>query len=174
MLFGSSQEGTSKNKRKEKPGCFFFRKKEFSSFVRSRNGTYYALFLGCFDLKSLLDIFYCVSFVVVEILASNSFHNNCNKFFIHHCQGWEEGSLMSETVWFLFSNWILILLSWVFFAFCPKFCWDSYLEFQREIISEIFSEISCTPRLYPLSWFVKFCPTFCNFIISAYYAETFR
>jgi len=36
---------------------FCFRK---TSFVHSRSGTYYALFFGCFGLKSLPDVRHCV------------------------------------------------------------------------------------------------------------------
>ena len=57
-----------------------------------------------------------------------------NKFFIHHCQDWKEGSFVFETVWFF---------SWAnthpfdpkFVAFCPKFSGDSYMEFQEKTIS---------------------------------------
>ena len=52
------RETRLKTKHTKISGHFFFRKKKFSSFVRSQNGTHYALFLGCFDLKLLPDIPY--------------------------------------------------------------------------------------------------------------------
>jgi len=56
MSLVSSQGGTSKKKTKKKiygrkVRKFCFWKNKFSSFVYSQSGTYYALFLGCFDLK---------------------------------------------------------------------------------------------------------------------------
>jgi len=69
-----------------------------------------------------------------EIFTRRSSNETVNKFFIHHWQGWEEGSFGCETVWFL---------SWVnthsfdlkFVAFCSKFNGDSYVQFQEKTIS---------------------------------------
>jgi len=83
--------------REEKPEHFFFLK---TSFFHSRSGSYYALFLGYFGLKILPDIHHCVYWVLAEIWAPDSSHEIFNNFFIHHCQGWKEGSFVCETVWF--------------------------------------------------------------------------
>jgi len=55
------------------------------------------------------------TFIIVSIefwltWAPHSFHRIFNKFFIHHCQDWKEGSFMCETVLF-FPRWILIHLT---------------------------------------------------------------
>ena len=118
----------------EKPGCFCFRK---ISFVHSRPGTYYALLLGNFGLKFLLDVRHCVYWILAEIWAPDSSHETIKKNFIHQCQSLEEGSCVCETVWFLL---------WVnthpcdlkFVAFCPKCIRDSYVEFQEKTISREF------------------------------------
>jgi len=115
--------------RKSRTFCFWK-----TSFVHSRSGTYYALLLGYFGLKFLPDVRHCVCWVLAEIWAPDSAHKIGNIFFIHHCQGWKEGSFVCETVWFF---------SWVnthpfdlkFIAFCPKFSGDSYVEFQAKTIS---------------------------------------
>ena len=68
------------------------------------------------------------------IWALDCSHKNGNNFFIHHCQDWEEGSFVYETVWFF---------SWVnthpfdlkFVEFCPKLYADSYVDFQENTIS---------------------------------------
>ena len=69
-----------------------------------------------------------------QIWAPASSHRIGNKFFIHHCRGRKEGSLVYETISFF---------SWVnthpfdlkFVAFCPKFSGHSYVEFQEKTIS---------------------------------------
>jgi len=73
------KENTEKDIRK-KIRTFCFRKNKFSIIVCSRSGTYYAIFVGCLDLKFLPNIPYCVYWVVAEIWASNSFHKICNDF----------------------------------------------------------------------------------------------
>jgi len=137
----------------------FFRK---TSFVHSRSGTYYALLLEYFGLKILSDVCHCVYWVLAEIWALDSSHKIVNKFFIHHCQGWKEGSFVCETVWFF---------SWVnthpfelkFFAFSPKFSGDSYVEFQeKNYFWRIFQKFCPLPRLSSTktceisSYFLKF------------------
>ena len=107
---------------------FLFRK---TSFVHSRSRTYYALLLGYFGLKFVRDVRHCVYWVLAEIWAPDSSNGTYNKYFIHHCQCWEEGLFVCETIWFF---------SWVnthpfdlkFVAFCPKFSGDSYVEFQEK------------------------------------------
>jgi len=124
-----------------------------TSFVHSRSGSYYALLPGYSGLKFLPDVRHCVYWVLAEIWAPDSSHKMCNKFFIHHCQGWKEGSFVCETVWFF---------SWVnthpfdlkLFAFCPKFSGDSYVEFQEKTIpGEFFRYFGQTKAiLYQNSW----------------------
>ena len=105
-----------------------------TSFVHSRSGTYYALLLGCFGLKFLLDVHHCVCGVWAEIWALDSSHNIGHKFFIQHCQDWKEGSFVFETVW-CFSLVNTHPFDLKFVAFCPKFSRDSYVEFQEKTIS---------------------------------------
>jgi len=117
--------------RGRKARTFCFRK---TSFVHSQSGTYYTLFLGYFGLKFLPDVFHCVCCVFAETWARDSSHKIGNKLFIHHCQGWKEGSFVCETLW---------IFSWVnshlfdpkFVTFCSKFNGDSYVEFQVKTIS---------------------------------------
>jgi len=95
---------TNRRYREEKLGRFFFRK---TCFIRSQSGTYYALLPGYFGLKFLLDIRHCVYWVLGEIWASNRSHKICSIFFVHHCQGWKEGSFVCELLDF-FRRWTLI------------------------------------------------------------------
>jgi len=128
--------------RKARTFCF-----QKTSFFHSRSGTYFALPLGCFELKFLPGFHLCVYWILAEIWALDSSHKIDNKFFIHHCQGWKEGSFVCETVWFF---------SWVnthpfdlkFVAFCPKFSGDSYVELQEKIISGEFFRNFLTNPLY--------------------------
>jgi len=107
---------------------FCFRK---TSFVHPRSETYYALVLGYFGLKYLPDVLHCVYWVLAGIWAPDSSHRIGNKFFIHHCQDWKEGSFVWETVWFWsWANTHSVDLKFV--AFCPKFSGDSYVEFQEK------------------------------------------
>ena len=109
----------------EKARRFFFRK---TSFVHYRSGTYYALLLGCFGLKSLPEVRHCVYWVLAEISATDSSHKILNKLIIDHYQGCKEGSFVRETVWFF---------SWVnthpfdlkIVACCSKFSGVSYVKF---------------------------------------------
>jgi len=57
--------------RRRKVRTFFVRK---TSFVQSWCGTYYALFHGCFGLKSLPHVHHCVYWVLAEIWAPYSSH----------------------------------------------------------------------------------------------------
>ena len=129
---------------------FCFRK---TSFVDSRFRTYYALHLGCFGLKFLPDVRHCVFWVLAEIWGPDSSHKIGNKFFIDHCQGWKEGSFVCETVWFFsWANTHSFDLKFV--AFCPKFSGDSYVEFQKKLISwEFFGNVVQTKAiLYQNMW----------------------
>ena len=78
----------------------------------------------------------------------------CNKFFIHHCQGWKEGSFVCETV--LFFSWVNThSFDLKFVAFCPKFSGDSYMEFQEKTILGEFFWNFAQPKaiiLYKNSW----------------------
>ena len=68
---------------------------------------------------------------MAEVWGPVSSHKIDNKFFIDHCQIWNETSFLCETVWFF---------SWAnthpfdlkFVAFCPKFSGDSYVKFQEK------------------------------------------
>ena len=85
----------------EKPRRFVFEK---NTFVNSRSGNYYNLFLWYFRLKFLPDIcHHCVYWVLAEISAPNSSHTICNKFFIHYCQGpkWRFVCLWNCLIFFL-------------------------------------------------------------------------
>jgi len=117
--------------RGRKARTFCFRK---TSFVHPRSGTYYALLLGYFGLKILPEVLHCVYWVLAEIWAPDSSHKIGNKFFVHHCQDWKEGSCVWETVWF-FSWTNTHSLDLKFVAFCPKFSGDSYVEFKEKTIS---------------------------------------
>ena len=150
--------------RKARTFCFWK-----TSFVHSRSGTYYALLLGYFGLKFLPDIRHCVYWVLAETWVPDSSHKIGNKFFIHHCQGWKEGSFVCESVW---------IFSWVnahpfdpkFVAFRPIFSGDSYVEFQeKNYFGRIFQKFCANQRL-SLPKLVKFRPTFCNFILGPYCA----
>ena len=102
-----------------------------------------------------VSIEFCVYWVLGETWAPYSSHKIGNKFFIHHCQGWNEGSFVCETVWFF---------SWVnthplgpkFVAFCPKFSGDSDVEFQEKTISGDFFRNFVQTKGYPLPKLVKF------------------
>ena len=108
-----------KRYKEEKARTFCFRENKYSSFVCYWSESYYALFLGCFDLKCLPDIPYCVYWVVAEIWASNSLHEIFNEYFIHHCHNWKEGSILCETIW-SFSNWIHVNFCWNLPRFVPN------------------------------------------------------
>jgi len=60
-----------KKRYKNKSHDFLFSENKFLSFVYSRSGIYYALFLGCLDLKFVPHIPYCVNVDVAQI---------CNQF----------------------------------------------------------------------------------------------
>jgi len=117
--------------RERKARTFFFRK---TNFVHSRSRTYYTLLLGYFGVKFLPDVRHSVYWVLAETWAPDSSHKIGNKFFIHNCQGWKEGSFVCETVWF-FSLVNTHPFGPKFVAFCPKFSGDSYVEFQKTTIS---------------------------------------
>ena len=151
--------------RKAKTFCF-----PKIGFVHSRSKTYCALLLGYFCLKFLPDIIHCVYWVVAEIWAPESSHKIRNKFLIHHCPGWKEGSFVCETVWFF---------SWVnthpfdlkSVAFCPKIQW----RFLRGILGtkpfrENFSEILFKPRLSSGKT-CEISPYFLQFFSGPYCAE---
>ena len=134
--------------RKARSFCF-----QKISFVHSRSGTYYTSLLGYFGLKFLPDVCHCVYSVLTEIWALESSYETVNKFFIHQCQGWEEGSFVCKTVWVF--SWVNThLLDLKFFAFCPKFNWDFYVEFQEKTISGEFSRrlVQTKAILYQNLW----------------------
>jgi len=146
--------------------AFCFRK---TTLVHSRSGTYYALLLGNFSLKFLPEIRHYVYWVLANIWSPVSSHKIGNKFFIHHCQGWKEGSFVRENVSFF---------SWVkthpydlkFVAFCFKFSGNSWVEFQEKNISgELFRNFVQTKA--PLTKLVKFRPKFFYFILGQYCTE---
>ena len=122
-------------------------------------------------MKFLPDIHHCVYWVLAEVWASDKSHKIGNKSFIRHCQGWKQGSIVCETIWFF---------SWVnthpfdleFVAFCPKFSGDSWEEFQekKNYSGRIFQKF-CVNQGYPLPKLVKYRPIFCNFILGPYCAE---
>jgi len=115
------QTNHKKKIRGRKTRTFCFLK---TSFVHSRSGTYHALLLGYFGQKFLPDVRHCVCWVLAEIWAPDSFHKIGNKFFIHHCLGWKEGSFVCETV--LFFSWMNTHpFDLKFVAFGPKFSGDS-------------------------------------------------
>ena len=94
----------------------------------------YAILLGYFGLKFLPDVRHCFYWVLVEIWALDSSHETVNKFCIHHCQGWEEGSFVCETVWYF--SWVNThSLDLKFVAFCLNFRGDSSVEFKEKNIS---------------------------------------
>jgi len=104
-------------------------------------------------MKFLPDVRHCVYWVLAKIWAPGSSHKIVNKFFIHHYQGWKEGSFVCETVWFfLWVNTHPFDLK--FIAFCPKFSGDSYMEFQEKTIpGEFFRNFRQTKAiLYQNSW----------------------
>ena len=78
---------TKRRYAEDKPGRSVFEKPVLFSLGLS----YYALLLGSFGLKFLPDVHHCVYWVLAEIWAPNSFHEICNKFSSHHCQGWKKG-----------------------------------------------------------------------------------
>jgi len=115
------QTNHKKKMRGRKARTFCFRK---TNFVHSRSGTYHALLLAYFGLKFLPNVRHCVYWVLPEILVLDSSHRIDNKFFIHHCLGWKEGSFVCETVWFF--SWVNTRPFYLkFVAFCPKFSGDS-------------------------------------------------
>ena len=132
MLLGrTSIKYHKKNILGKKPKTFCFRK---TSFVHPLSGTYYALLFGYFCLKFLPDVLHHVYWVFDEIWAPDSSLKIGNKFFIHHCQNWKEGSFVCETVWF--SSWANTDPFYLKFVdFCPKFSGDSYVEFQEKTMS---------------------------------------
>ena len=107
-----AKEARPKTKKKTKRDMtrktitFRFWKNKFFNFGSSRSETYYALFLGCFDMKVLPEVPYCVYWVVAKVSSLNSFHMICNKNFIQGSK--ERFASVYETDWFFFSNWILI------------------------------------------------------------------
>jgi len=133
-----------------KAETFCFRK---TNFVHSRSGTYYALLLGCFSLRFLLDICHCVFRVLAETWPPNSSQKICNKCFIHHCQGWKEGSFVCETVDF-FPRWILIRLTGNLSRFVPSFVEILTCNLRKKTISGEFLRnfVQTKPILYQNFW----------------------
>jgi len=91
-------------------------------------------------MKFLPDVCQYVYWVLAEIWAPYSSYKIGNKFFNDHCEGWKEDLFVFETVWF--SAWVNThSFNLKFFAFCPKFSWDSYVKFQEKTISGEFFRI---------------------------------
>ena len=75
-----------------------------------------------------------------------------------------------------FSNWILIRFSWNLSRLVPNSIGILTQNFNDKVFWEKNSEVCCAPRLYPLSRFVKFWPSFCNItliISEKIYTSTF-
>ena len=84
--------------------------------------------------------------ILAQILAPNSSHKICTKFFINHCQGWMEGSFVCETVWFF--SWVNTHpFDLIFVAFVPNSVEIHTWNFRKKLFQENFSEILCRPRL---------------------------
>ena len=153
------QTNHKKRIRGRKAKTFCFRK---TGFVNSQSKTYYALLLGCFGLKFSPDVRHCVYWVLADTWALDSSHKIGNKFCIDHCQGWQEGSPVCETVWFFFvGNTHTFDLKFV--AFFPEFSGDSYVEFLEKTTSGVFFRNFHANQGYPLPKLVKFRPNFCSF-----------
>ena len=117
-----------------------------NSFVHSRSGTYYALLPGHSGMKFLPDVRHCVYRVLAEIWAPYSSHKIGNKFFIHHCRGWKEGSFVYGTISsFSWANTRPFHL--IFSRFVPISVEILTLNFRKNKFRENFSEILCGPRL---------------------------
>ena len=177
MPFVSSQGGISKKKtgksyKGEKPGRFFFQKNRFSSFVWSCSGTYYALFLGCLDLKFLPDIPYCVYWDVARFepqIRSTRFVMNflfiiattekkvrfCMKLFDNFLT--EYSSIWAETC--RVSSQIML---WFFHKISIG---NSFWKMFQKLLAL---------QGAPLFRCAKFFPNFCNFILSWYYTKKFQ
>jgi len=148
VLFALCEGGTSLNKSQKgdigkKSQDILFSE---TGFVHSRSGSHYVLFLGSFGLKILSDIRHCVYWILAEILVPDTSHKIFNKFFIHHCQGWKQGSF----VWKLFDffpRWILILLTWNLSRFVPNSVQILTWNFRKKLFRDNFSEICEKPRL---------------------------
>jgi len=99
----------------------------------------------------LPDIRHCVYWVLAELWAQDSNHNTDNKFFIHHCHDWNEGSSVCETVWF-FSLVNTHPFDLKFIAFCPKFILTVNLR-KKTISGEFFRNLVQTKAiLYRNLW----------------------
>jgi len=98
-------------------------------------------------MKFLPNVRHCVYWVWADIWAPYSSHNISKKFFIDHCQGWNEGSFVCETVWFFFvgeysSVWldicgVLSQIQWTFVRVILR----------KKYFGIIFQKFSCKPRL---------------------------
>jgi len=75
--------------------------------------------LGILVWKFYQTFFHCVYWVLSDIWAPNSSHKIFTICFLHHCQGWKEGSFVCETAWF-FPMHILICLTWNWSRFVPN------------------------------------------------------
>jgi len=147
---------------------FCFRK---TSFLHSRSETYYALFLGSFGLKFLPDIRHCVYWVLAKIWAPNSSHKIGNKFLFIPARA--ENKVLY--VW----NCLIFFLG-EYSSVWPETCCvlpQIQSRFLRGILTKsYFGRIFwkfCANQGYPLPKFVKFRPTFCNFILGSYCFENF-
>jgi len=156
---------------RKKSQVVLFWKNKFSSCICSRSRTYYALFLGCFDLKFLPDFSYFVYWVVTEIWASNSLHKICNNFLfiiatternVRFCLKLFDHCLTKySSVWAE----ICRVSSQILLGFFHK-------------ITTIISFWKMVQKLLalngaPLSKYAKFRLSYFNFILSSYHAEKF-
>jgi len=145
--------------RGRKARTFCFRK---TNFVQSRSGIYYALLLECFGLKFLPDVGHCVYWVLAEIWAPDSSHKISNKLFIDHSQGWKEGSVVCESVWFF--SWVnthLFDLKYVAF----------FKNFWKKVIWEKFSEIFAQTKAIQYRNWCSFPLLSAIFVLCQYCAE---
>jgi len=102
--------------------------------------------LGILVWKFYQTFFHCVYWVLSDIWAPNSSHKIFTICFLHHCQGWKEGSFVCETAWF-FPMHILICLTWNWSRFVPNSVKILTWNFRKKLFWGNFSEFLCKPRL---------------------------
>ena len=138
-----------------------------TSFPKTKRPEFSSLYLH-FGLKFLPEVRHCVCWVLAEIWAPVSSHKIDNKFFIHHCQGWREGSFVCKLFDF-FRGRILIRLTWNLSHFVPNSVGILMWNFRKKLFRENFSEILCKPRLSSTET-CEILPYFLQF----YYGSVFR
>ena len=70
-------------------------------------------------------------------------------------------------LFYFFPRWILIRLTWDLSCFLPNSVEILTWNFRKNYFGRIFQKF-CANQDYPLPKLVKFCPTFCNFILGPY------